>query len=121
MRGGNNKMAMRKYGERIRSIREKYGDTRLELARKIGMSEGGLGKIERGERNFKPGLLEQIAKIYDTPLSYFYGVEGDLPQELKDRGAEWIAFIDEMEQRKLTPEQIKATIEFLDKMGLNNK
>jgi transcriptional regulator with XRE-family HTH domain len=85
------------------------------------MSESGLGKIERGERNFKPGLLEQIAKVYDTPLSYFYGKEGDLPEELKERGAEWIAFIDEMEERNLTPEQIKATLEFLDKMGFTKK
>jgi transcriptional regulator with XRE-family HTH domain len=112
---------MRKYGDRIREIREKHGDTRLDLANKIGMSESGLGKIERGERNFKPGLLEQIAKVYDTPLSYFYGKEGELPEELKEKGAEWIAFIDEMEERKLTPEQIKATLEFLDKMGFTKK
>jgi transcriptional regulator with XRE-family HTH domain len=112
---------MRKYGDRIRNIREKHGHTRLELAKKIGMSEGGLGKIERGERNFKPGLLEEIAKIYDTPLSYFYGKEGDLPEELKQKGAKWIAFIDEMEERNLSPDQIKATLEFLDKMGFNKK
>jgi transcriptional regulator with XRE-family HTH domain len=112
---------MRKYGDRIREIREKHGDTRLDLANKIGMSESGLGKIERGERNFKPGLLEQIAKVYDTPLSYFYGREGELPEELKEKGAEWIALIDEMEERKLTPEQIKATLEFLDKMGFTKK
>lgn len=110
-------MALRKYGNRIREIREKHGDTRQELANKVGLSESGLGKIERGERNFKPALLEEIAKIYDTPLSFFYGTEGDLPQELKEKGAEWIAFIDEMEERKLTPKQIKATLEFLDKMG----
>lgn len=114
-------MTMKKYGERIREIREKHGDTRVDLANKLGMSESGLGKIERGERNFKPGLLEEIANIYDTPLSFFYGTEGELPKELKEKGAKWIAFIDEMEERKLTPEQIKATLEFLDVMGLTKK
>lgn len=114
-------MTMKKYGDRIREIREKHGDTRLDLANKIGMSESGLGKIERGERNFKPGLLEEIAKLYDTPLSFFYGNEGELPNELKEKGAKWIAFINEMEERKLTPEQIKATLEFLDKFGITKK
>lgn len=114
-------MTMKKYGERIREIREKHGDTRLELANKLRLSESGLGKIERGERNFKPGLLEEIAKIYDTPLSSLYGKEGELPQELKEKGGKWIAFINEMEERNLTPEQIKATLEFLDKMGLSKK
>jgi transcriptional regulator with XRE-family HTH domain len=114
-------MNMNKYGKRIREIREKHGHTRQELANKIELSESGLGKIERGERNFKPGLLEQIADIYETPLSFFYGMEGDLPLELKNKGVEWIRFIEEMEERNLTPEQIKATLEFLDKMGITKK
>lgn len=110
-----------KYGMRIREIREKHGDTREELAKKLGLSESGLGKIERGERNFKPGLLEEVAQIYEIPLAVLYGEEGEVPQELQDIGVEWIRFIDEMKQKKLTPEQIKATIEFLDKMGFKKQ
>jgi transcriptional regulator with XRE-family HTH domain len=114
-------MTMKRYGKRIKEIRGKFGHTRKQLADKIGLSESGLGKIERGERNFKPGLLEQIADIYETPLSFFYGIEGDLPQELLNRGGKWIRFIEEMEKRDLTPEQLIATLEFLDKMGIAKK
>jgi hypothetical protein len=40
---------------------------------------------------------------------------------LKEKGVEWVRFIDEMEERQLTPDQIKATLEFLDKMGITKK
>jgi transcriptional regulator with XRE-family HTH domain len=112
---------MDKYGKAIRDLRERRGDTREELAKKLEMSESGLGKYERGERNIKPEFLEQVAKVYDVPLSYFYGEEGELPEELKKVGAKWITFIKEMEERELTPEQIKATLEFLEKMGITKK
>jgi transcriptional regulator with XRE-family HTH domain len=112
---------MKKYGMAIRKLREKHGDTRDDLAKKLGLSESGLGKYERGERSIKPEHLEQIAKLYDVSISYFFGEEGVLPQELKSVGAEWITFAKEMKEKELTPEQIKATLEFLDKMGITKK
>jgi transcriptional regulator with XRE-family HTH domain len=112
---------MKKYGLAIRKLRERNGDTREDLANKLGMSESGLGKYERGERTIKPEFLEQVSQVYDVPLSYFFGEEGELPEELKEVGAKWITFIKEMEERQLTPEQIKATLEFLDKMGITKK
>jgi transcriptional regulator with XRE-family HTH domain len=112
---------MKRFGVRIKELREKNNHTREQLAKKIGLSESGLGKIERGERNFKPGLLEEIAKIYDVPVSYFYGEEGELPNELREIGVEWITFAKEMKEKKLTPEQIKATLELLETLGFNKK
>lgn len=110
-----------KYGRIIREIREKHGDTREELANKLNISESALGKYERGERKTQLDIIENVAKIYDVPLSSFFGEEGAVPPELKDKGAEWVRFIDEMEERQLTPDQIKATLEFLDKMGIIKK
>lgn len=110
-----------KYGRIIRDIREKHGDTREQLAIKLKISESALGKYERGERKVQMDIIESVAKIYDISLSAFFGEEGLLPQTLKEKGVEWVRFIDEMEQKKLTPEQIKATLEFLDKLGIGKK
>jgi transcriptional regulator with XRE-family HTH domain len=112
---------MSRYGQIIRELREKNGDTREELANKLELSESGLGKYERDERRIKPELLKQIADLYNVKLSSLFGEEGVMPEELKNIGAEWITFIKEMKERNLTPEQIKATLEFLDKMGITKK
>lgn len=112
---------MDKYGKYIREIREKNGDTREETAKKLNISESALGKYERGERKIRPDLLEKLAGLYDVPLSSLFGEEGELPKELKDKGAKWISFINEAEEKQLTPEQIMAAVEFIEKMGLNKK
>jgi transcriptional regulator with XRE-family HTH domain len=112
---------MEKYGRAIRELREKNRDKRDDLAKKLKISESALGKYERGERKVMPELLEQIATIYDVKVSSFFGEEGIMPEELKSIGAKWIAFAKEMKERNLTPEQIKATLEFFDKMGITKK
>lgn len=108
---------MNKYGKYIREIRERNNDTLEVLAKKLDMSFSTLGKYERGERKITPELLEQVARVYEVPLSYFFGEEAAVPVELKRAGVEWITFIKEMEQKELTPEQIKATIELLEKLN----
>lgn len=108
---------MNKYGNRIRELRENKKDTLEDLAKKLNMSWSTLGKYERGERRITPELLEQIAKVYDTPISYFYGEVQELPKELKKYGDGWVSFAKEMKEKKLTPEQIKAVVEMLEKMG----
>lgn len=112
---------MKKYGLAIRVLREKKGDTREELAKKLGISESALGKYERGERSIKPDLFEEIAQLYDVSLSYFFGEEVEVPAELKKAGVKWITFIKEMEERQLTPQQIKAALDFIEQFNLNKK
>lgn len=112
---------MDKYGQKIREIREKNNDTREQLAKKIGLSGSGLGKIERGERQAKPSLLETISELYEVPLSFFYGEESEIPKELKDIGVEWITFAKEMKERDLTPEQIKSVLDMIRNLGLDKR
>ena len=109
---------LNKYGKYIRAIREKNNDTLEELAKKLDMSFSTLGKYERGERKITPDLLEQVAQVYNVPLSYFYGEEGQLPPELKEIGVEWITFAKEMQERNLSPEQIKATLDLISKLNI---
>lgn len=103
-----------KYGLKIREIREKYGDTLEEAAKRLNMSWSSLGKYERGERKVTPDFLEEVAEVYDVPLSYFFGVEKVVPEELKEVGVDWITFIGEMKERDLSPKEIKSIIDFVN-------
>jgi transcriptional regulator with XRE-family HTH domain len=112
---------LEKYGRMVRELREQHGDTREILANKLDISISALRKYETGERIIKPAILEKIAEIYDVKLSTFFGEEAEVPEELKAIGVEWITFAKEMKEKNLTPEQIKAALEFIDKFGLNKK
>jgi transcriptional regulator with XRE-family HTH domain len=110
-----------KYGLAIRDLRIRNGDTIETLAKKLKITESALGKYERGERKVKPDFLLQVASVYNVRSSYFFGEEGEIPEELKEVGVEWIAFAKEMKQKNLTPEQIKATLELLETLGIGKK
>lgn len=111
---------MGNYGQLVVELRTKNGDTREDLAKKLSMPITTLGKYERGERKIKPELLQRIAEIYDVPVASLFGEDIQLPEELANIGVKWIKFIKEMEDKNLTPEQIKNTVEFLEKMGLTD-
>ncbi|MGE7880332.1 helix-turn-helix domain-containing protein [Peribacillus muralis] len=107
-----------KYGKKIREIREKNKDTLEELADKLNMSWSSLGKFERGERKITPDLLERIADLYDVPIVYFFGEdEKELPDELKELGEGWVSFAEEMEEKSITPEEIKAVMRLFKKQN----
>lgn len=105
---------MNKYGYKIRDLREKHGDTLESAAKRLNISWSALGKVERGERKVTPDFLEEVANAYGVPLSYFFGIEKTVPEELKEIGVEWIAFIEEMKDRELSPDEIKSIIEFVN-------
>lgn len=110
-----------KYGKVIRELRLKNGDTIEQLAKKLKITESAMGKYERGERKVKPEFLEQIAEIYEVPVSSFYGEEIEIPKELKEVGVEWITFAKEMKEKNLTPEQIKATLALIETLSTSKK
>lgn len=107
---------MKKYGIKIRELREKHGDTLEELGKKLNMSFSTLGKYERGERKIATELLEQIAAVYDMPLSYFFGEEIEIPEELREYGVEWVTVIKEAVDKNITPDEIRAILDILNKV-----
>ncbi|WNS74281.1 helix-turn-helix transcriptional regulator [Bacillus sp. DTU_2020_1000418_1_SI_GHA_SEK_038] len=107
---------MNKYGNRVRELREKHNDTLNDLAQKLNMTFSSLGKYERGERKITPDFLEQVAKVYDVPFSYFFGVESEPPKELKEIGADWVAFAKDMKEKEITPDEIKAILNIMKKI-----
>lgn len=108
---------MNRYGSKIRELREKNGDTLEELAAKMNLTFSALGKYERGERKITAEFLEEIAKIYDVPLSYFFGEEKEVDEELKKIDFKWIAFSKQMEERNITPEELEALLNLYKKIN----
>jgi transcriptional regulator with XRE-family HTH domain len=102
--------------KKIRDLRKQHKDTLEELGEKLNFNPSNLSKIERGIRKPTIELVEQLMKIYDVPLTYFFGEESEMQEELKDLGADWVAFVEEMEEKQITPDEIKAIMEILGKI-----
>lgn len=106
-------------GWKIRKLREQHEDTLTSLGKAVNFNFSNLSKIERGERRADADLLKRIATHYDVPVSYFFGEEVNLPQELKDLGVDWIAFSEEMKKDGLTPEEIRRYVEIVKQLKGN--
>jgi transcriptional regulator with XRE-family HTH domain len=105
---------MKTTGEKIRKLRERNGDTLEELGNKIGMSWGGLSKIERGTVEAKDKHLRKIAEVYDIEaFEYFF--DELAPEELKGLGVQWISFAKELKEKELTRDEILAAVEIIEK------
>lgn len=108
---------MKGVGKKIRELRVKNGHTLEQLGSKLNFNYSNLSKIEREVRTPSVELLKEIAEIYDVPLSYFFGKEQEIPEELKKVGVEWVTFAEEMEERNITPEEIKAILDIVKKVN----
>ena len=103
-------------GDLIRKIRLEHKDSLEELGEKVDYNFSNLSKIERGTRRPSVELLEKIADVYGVHISYFFGIPQNVPELLESKGVEWISFVDEMEKRNLSPEELRKVVEFLDSM-----
>jgi XRE family transcriptional regulator, regulator of sulfur utilization len=59
----------------IRKIRQLKGYSQEYVADKLNLTQGGYGRIERGEVKVKIETLEKLSKIFDMPASviqYFH-------------------------------------------------
>ena len=61
----------KKIGLRIRAVRQEQGIKQKDLARKIGISQGALTNFELGRRKISLDWLARIARVLETPVSYF--------------------------------------------------
>lgn len=62
---------MKGVGKKIREIRIKNKDTLEQLGKKLNFNYSNLSKIEREVRTPSIELIEEIARLYEVPLSYF--------------------------------------------------
>jgi transcriptional regulator with XRE-family HTH domain len=97
-------------GEKLKKLREKKSLSMREVAKRIDIDHSYIGKIEKGKI---PSLntLRKLCDIYGVTISSLFGDEVIVPVELKEIGVEWISFAEEMENKELTPDEIKAVLE----------
>lgn len=62
-----------RYGRRIRAYRKLKRIQQVEFAKLIGVSATHLGRIERGEREASPDLLQKIADRLTIDLKELLG------------------------------------------------
>jgi transcriptional regulator with XRE-family HTH domain len=63
--------AYQKFLERLVAARKKSGLTQPQVARAIGQHQSFVSKCESGERRVDVVELQELAKLYRVPLSFF--------------------------------------------------
>jgi transcriptional regulator with XRE-family HTH domain len=61
--------------EKIRFIRQAKNLSQDEMAEKLGMCLNAYGNIERGDTDIRLSRLEQIAQLFEMPLSQLLGFD----------------------------------------------
>lgn len=102
-------------GKRIRQLRRQHKHSLEELGDKVDYNYSNLSKIELEKRQPSLELLEKIASVYGVHISYFFGERKNTPDELEEKGVEWLSFIEEMEKKELSPEEIREIVGFIDR------
>lgn len=65
----------KKFGQRVRKIRQKQNLSQEELAEKIDIAVNNMGKIERGESFVTASTLEKLANALDVKIQEFFTFE----------------------------------------------
>lgn len=60
-------------GKKLELARIEKEMSQLDLAQEIGLSQGMIGKYERGINRIPPDALQKISRVLEKPISYFYG------------------------------------------------
>lgn len=60
-----------KVGVLLRGLRVREGLSQVEFAKKIGVTQTNLSKMENGTRSVGMTVAKRIAKIFDVKVNYF--------------------------------------------------
>lgn len=94
---------MERVGKNLRGLRTSKGYTLRHVAEHLGIDYSYLSKVEKGQAA-SLDLLQKLADFYKVDISYFFT---DVPEELQDIGVEWIEFSKEMNNKNITPDEIR--------------
>jgi transcriptional regulator with XRE-family HTH domain len=115
--------------EKIRFIRQAKNLSQDEMAEKLGICLNAYGNIERGDTDIRLSRLEQIAQLFEMPLSQLLGfdeknvfnVTGTNNRGIHHQNygtihylAEYIHLQNELEKEKLLNQQKDLEIELKD-------
>jgi len=66
-------------GKKLKDARISKKLTQAELAEELGVSTGYICQIEHGDKCFNLRRLEEVANLFDKPVTYFIdGAAGDI-------------------------------------------
>lgn len=68
-------------GADLRALRRTRGLSLAQLGEAVGRSVGFLSQVERGLSRPAVGDLQRIARVFDVPLSFFFGRTATDPRE----------------------------------------
>ena len=80
-----------KIGQKIRALRLAKGLSQTNLANRLGLSFQQVQKYEIGSNRVSAGRLQKIAKMLDTPITFFYGESGE--GTIKQHGDKGLALL----------------------------
>ena len=60
-----------RFKKRLKEARLQVGLTQVQVAKKLGLPQSYVSKIESGERRVDAVELERLAKIYSKSVNYF--------------------------------------------------
>ena len=60
-------MKQKDIGATVRTIRTELGMTTTDLAKKVGISQAQISRLENGQQGFRSGTLVKIAKVLKVP------------------------------------------------------
>ena len=67
--------------ERVRDARKEAGLSQEDIARQLGLTDGGYGHYERGRQSFTLEMLFQLGRILGRPVEYFLGLDTGLTDD----------------------------------------
>jgi transcriptional regulator with XRE-family HTH domain len=72
-----------KLGNLIRSARLAHGLTQVDLANKLGVSQGTISRIENGDKYPTGDLAQQLARVLDINLFEIFDLAVDLADDVE--------------------------------------
>src|SRR4051794_20333092 len=76
--------AWRELGERLREAREYVGLSQEAVATALGIPRPSVSGMETGKRKVSTIELQELARLYKRPYSYFLGEEDDEWQQAEE-------------------------------------
>ena len=102
-------------GKLIRQIRQQKKLSLRYVAKQMQTDPSYLSRIETDQQSPSLNTLERIASVLNCDVGDFFGDKAEIPDVLKGK-VDWISFAEEMEDKQLTPDEIKKIIEVFEIM-----
>ena len=70
-------LSSKQIGETVRTVRMKRGNTTTVLAKKVGISQAQVSRLENGQQGFRSGTLVKIASALKVKPWYLFMESGE--------------------------------------------